>query len=69
MTLTGTVVADERAPGGAELHDITVDVITPVTDEPPIETTSQSRTKPEHLDTLFDYRVLNIRNPQEQKNL
>jgi len=37
LTLTGTVVADERAPGGAELHDVTVEVQVPVTDEPPIE--------------------------------
>ena len=67
MTLTGTVVADERAPGGAELHDVTVDIITPVTDESPIEIDKPISHKPDHLDTLFDYRVLNIRNLREQK--
>ena len=67
LRLTGTVVADERAPGGAELHDVTVEVVTPVTDESPIEIDKPISHKPEHLDTLFDYRVLNIRNPQEQK--
>ncbi|NTW61296.1 aspartate--tRNA(Asn) ligase [Candidatus Saccharibacteria bacterium] len=67
LTLTGTVVADERAPGGAELHDVTVVVDMPVTDEPPIEVDKPISHKSEHLDTLFDNRVLNIRNLQEQK--
>lgn len=67
MSLTGTVVADERAPGGAELHDVKVEIEVPVTDEPPIEIDKPISHKPENLDTLFDYRVLNIRNLQEQK--
>lgn len=67
MSLTGTVVADERAPGGAELHDVTVEVEMAVTDEPPIEIDKPISHKPENLDTLFEYRVLNIRNLQEQK--
>lgn len=67
LTLTGTVVADERAPGGAELHDVEVHVDMPVTDEPPIEIDKPISHKPENLDTLFEYRVLNIRNLQEQK--
>ncbi len=67
LSLTGTVVTDERAPGGAELHDVTVEVSVPVTDEPPIEIDKPISHKSENLDTLFDYRVLNIRNLQEQK--
>lgn len=67
LSLTGTVVADERAPGGAELHDVTVEVMVPVTEEPPIEIDKPISHKSENLDTLFDYRVLNIRNLQEQK--
>lgn len=67
LSLTGTVVADERAPGGAELHDVTVEVSVPVTDEPPIEIDKPISHKSENLETLFDYRVLNIRNLQEQK--
>jgi nondiscriminating aspartyl-tRNA synthetase len=39
----------------------------PVTDEPPIEIDKPISHRPEHLDTLFEYRVLNIRNPHEQK--
>lgn len=67
LALTGTVVADERAPGGAELHDVVVEVMVPVTDEPPIEIDKPINHKAENLDTLFEYRVLNVRNLQEQK--
>lgn len=67
VALTGTVVADERAPGGAELHDVSVEVLSPVTDEPPIEIDKPISHKSENLDSLFEYRVLNIRNLQEQK--
>ncbi len=67
VSFTGIVVADERAPGGAELHDVKVEVEVPVTDEPPIEIDKLISHKSENLDTLFEYRVLNIRNLQEQK--
>lgn len=67
LTLTGLVVADERAPGGAELHEVKVTVDVPVTDEPPIEVDKPISHKSEHLENLFDNRVLNIRNLQEQK--
>lgn len=67
LSLTGKVVADNRAPGGAELHDVSVRVDVPVIDEPPIEIDKPISHKSEHLDTLFDTRVLNIRNLQEQK--
>ena len=67
LAVTGTVVADERAPGGAELHDVTLEIMVPVTDEPPIEIDKPISHKSENLDTLFDYRVLNLRNLQEQK--
>ncbi|HKX24123.1 MAG TPA: aspartate--tRNA(Asn) ligase [Candidatus Saccharimonadales bacterium] len=67
VTFEGTVVEDERAPGGAELHDVTITVEVPVTDEPPIEIDKPIQHKPENLDTLFEYRVLNVRNINEQK--
>lgn len=67
LALTGTVVSDERAPGGAELHDVQVEVEVPVTEEPPIEIDKPISHKSEHLDTLFEHRVLNVRNLQEQK--
>ncbi|TAL14091.1 aspartate--tRNA(Asn) ligase [Patescibacteria group bacterium] len=66
LALTGTVVADDRAPGGAELHDVTVEVMVPVTDEPPIEIDKPLSHDSENLDTLFDNRVIGLRNLQEQ---
>jgi nondiscriminating aspartyl-tRNA synthetase len=67
LSVTGKVVEEPRAPGGAELHEPTLEVLVPVTEEPPIEIDKPIQHKPENLDTLFEYRVLNIRNLQEQK--
>jgi nondiscriminating aspartyl-tRNA synthetase len=67
VSFTGMVVADERAPGGAELHDVSVEVLSAVTEEPPIEIDKPISHKSENLDTLFEHRVLNLRNLQEQK--
>ena len=67
LTLKGKVVSDERAPGGAELHDVKIDVKVPVLNEPPIEIDKPISHKSENLDTLFEYRVLNLRNLSEQK--
>lgn len=66
VALTGLVVADERAPGGAELHDVVVEVLVPVTAEPPIEIDKPLDHKSENLDTLFEHRVIGLRNLQEQ---
>jgi nondiscriminating aspartyl-tRNA synthetase len=65
LALTGKVVADERAPGGAELHEVKVEVMVPVTDEPPIEIDKPLDHKSENLDTLFEHRVIGLRNIQE----
>lgn len=67
LSVDGTVKDEPRAPGGAELHDTTLTVLVPVVDEPPIEIDKPIQHKAENLDTLFEYRVLNIRNLQEQK--
>jgi nondiscriminating aspartyl-tRNA synthetase len=67
LAVDGNVVEEPRAPGGAELHDAKLTVLVPVTDEPPIEIDKPIQHKAENLDTLFEYRVLNIRNLQEQK--
>lgn len=67
LAVDGLVVEEPRAPGGAELHDAALTVLVPVTDEPPIEIDKPIQHKAENLDTLFEYRVLNIRNLQEQK--
>jgi len=66
LSLTGTVAADERAPGGAELHDVKVEVLVPVTNESPIEIDKPLDHKSENLDTLLDNRVIGLRNLQEK---
>ncbi len=66
LEITGQVVEEERAPGGAELHNPTVTVLVPVTTEPPIEIDKPISHKSEHLDTLLDNRVVGLRNLQEQ---
>lgn len=65
LSLTGMVVADERAPGGVELHDVALDVMVPVHDESPIEIDKPIDHTPENLDTLFNNRVVGLRNVQE----
>ena len=67
LLMTGRVIFDDRAPNSVELHEVTVEVEVPVTDEPPIEIDKPISHKSEHLETLFENRVLNIRNIQEQK--
>ena len=66
MTIEGQAVEEPRAPGGAEIHDPKITIDVPVTDEPPIELDKPLSHKPENLDTLFDTRVLGLRNLQEQ---
>lgn len=65
LTVTGKAVAEERAPGGAELHHPALEITTPVTHEPPIEIDKPLGHKSENLDTLFDNRVIGLRNLQE----
>lgn len=65
LTVHGTVVTEERAPGGAELHDAKLTVQVPVLDVPPIEIDKPLDHKAENLDTLFEYRVVGLRNLRE----
>lgn len=66
LKVKGQVVEEPRAPGGAELHDPELTVLVPVVDEPPIEIDKPLSHKSEHLETLFDNRVIGLRNLQEQ---
>lgn len=66
LQVTGKVTEEPRAPGGAELHDVQLEVLVPVTDEPPIEIDKPLSHQPEHLETLFDNRPIGLRNLQEQ---
>ena len=65
LQVEGKVHDEERAPGGAELRDPKLTVLVPVTDEPPIEIDKTLSHKSEHLETLFDNRVIGLRNLQE----
>jgi len=67
LRVKGSVVEEPRAPGGAELHDPELTVLVSVTEEPPIEIDKPISHKSEHLDMLFEHRVLSLRNLQEQK--
>lgn len=65
MKVEGTVVKEERAPGGAEIHDAKLDVSVPILEVPAIEIDKPIDHKAENLDTLFEYRVVSLRNLQE----
>ena len=67
LSVDGTVVEEPRAPGDAELHDAKLTIMVPVEAEPPIEIDKPLSHKPDNLDTLFEHRVLGLRNLQEAK--
>ena len=67
LEVNGSVVEEPRAPGGAEIHEPTVTVMVAVTKESPIEIDKPLSHKSENLDTLFDNRVIGLRNLQEGK--
>jgi len=67
LSIIGKVIEDERAPGGAEIHDPVIEVISPVTSEPPIEIDKPLSHVSENLDTLFEHRVIGLRNLDEQR--
>lgn len=65
LEVEATVKEEPRAPGGVELHDAKLTVMVPIADEPPIEIDKPLSHKSDNLDTLFDHRVLGLRNLQE----
>lgn len=67
LSVDGKVVKEDRAPGGAELHEAKLNIMVAVVDEPPIEIDKPIQHKADNLDTLFEHRALNLRNLQEQK--
>jgi nondiscriminating aspartyl-tRNA synthetase len=67
LAIDGKVANEPRAPGGIELHEPKLTILVPVTDESPVEIDKPLSHKPDNLDTLFDYRVLGLRNLQETK--
>lgn len=67
VEITGKVKAEPRAAGGVELHDPSISVIMPISDVAPIEYDKPIDHTPDNQETLFDNRVYNLRNPEEQK--
>jgi len=65
LEITGNIIAEERAPGGAEIHEPRIIITVPVTHESPIEIDKPLDHKAENLDTLFDNRVVGLRNIRE----
>jgi len=66
LKIVGAVISDDRAPNGVEIHEPKLEVVVAVTEVPPIEIDKPIQHKSENLDTLFENRVLNVRNIQEQ---
>lgn len=66
LDVSGEVVKEERAPSGAEIHHAKLEVIVPVTETPPIEIDKPISHESDNLDTLFETRVVGLRNLQEQ---
>lgn len=66
LTVEGKAAEDKRAPNGAEIHEPKLTVEVPVTEEPPIEIDKPLDHKSENLDTLFEHRVIGLRNLREQ---
>jgi len=67
LEVEGKVVADKRAPNGVEIREPKITVLVPVTFIAPIEIDKAINHKPENFDTLFENRVLSLRNVTEQK--
>jgi len=66
MSVTGMVKDEPRAPSGAEIHDPKIEIISAVTDEPPIEVDKPLSHRSENLDTLLDNRPIGLRSVQER---
>jgi nondiscriminating aspartyl-tRNA synthetase len=66
LEVHGKVVEEPRAMGGVELHEPELTVLVPVAEVPPIEIDKPIDHKSENFDTLFENRVVNLRNVNEQ---
>lgn len=67
LEIMGKVVVEERAPEGVEIHNPKITVMLPVTEASPIEIDKPLSHRSDNLDTLFEYRVLGVRNINEGK--
>ncbi|HJT59556.1 MAG TPA: OB-fold nucleic acid binding domain-containing protein, partial [Ktedonobacteraceae bacterium] len=61
VSVEGLVVSMPQAPGGVELHDLQIEVITPVTEAPPVPLNKPKLSA--HITTLLDHAVVTNRHP------
>ena len=64
LALTGTVCEEPRARGGVELHDVTVEIISPVHEALPFELNKGPLKA--NLDTYLDHAAVGLRHPAKQ---
>jgi nondiscriminating aspartyl-tRNA synthetase len=65
LKIDGEVVEEKRALGGVEIHNPVISVDVAVSEPPLIEIDKPIDHKSENLDTLFENRVVNLRNVNE----
>jgi nondiscriminating aspartyl-tRNA synthetase len=65
LKIIGNAIEDQRAPGGVEIHDASVEIMVPVEEALPIEIDKPLDHRSENLDTLFEHRVIGLRNLNE----
>jgi nondiscriminating aspartyl-tRNA synthetase len=64
IEVEGTVVAEPQAPSGLELHDIVVNIVTPVTEAVPIPLNKPIM--PATLDTFLNHATVALRHPHRR---
>jgi len=64
LKVKGLVKANEKAPGGAEIHPSEVTVLAKAEQNPPVQINQDSDKYP--LDVLFDHRHLSLRMPKQR---
>src|SRR6266699_6313011 len=61
VAVEGLVVSEAQAPGGIELHDLQIEVITPVTEVPPVSLNKRKISA--NITTLLDHAAVTNRHP------
>lgn len=66
VSITGKVIDEPKAMNGVEIHEPSITIEVPVEHVSPIEIDKPLDHKPENLDTLFEHRVVGLRNLGER---
>jgi nondiscriminating aspartyl-tRNA synthetase len=64
IAVEGLVVSEAQAPGGAELHNLSIEVITPIKEAPPIPLNKRKISA--NISTLLDQAVIMNRHPMRR---